>query len=104
LPGGPLIDQSFDRVIPTHVISGCNLLDFHARVHAALAVGWIHKPVGLAVERNYGEGQIVVSTFRLLRDAPGADPTATTLFDALVTLALNKPSAPALQPTKLESA
>lgn len=104
VPGGPLIDQSFDRVIPTHVISGCNLLDFHARVHAALAVGWIHKPVGLAVERNYGEGQIVVSTFRLLRDAPGADPTATTLFDALVTLALNKPSAPALQPTKLESA
>jgi hypothetical protein len=104
LPGGPLIDHSFDRVIPTHVISGCNLLDFHARVHAALAVGWIHKPVGLAVERNYGEGHIVISTFRLLRDAPGVDPTATALFDALVTAALNKSATPTLQTPKFESA
>jgi hypothetical protein len=104
LPGGPLIDQTFDRVIPTHVISGCNLLDFHARVHAALAVGWIHKPVGLVVERNYGEGHIVISTLRLLRDPPGADPTATALFDALATAALNRTAAPLLQTEKLESA
>ncbi len=104
LPGGPLIDHVFDRVIPTHVISGCNLLDFHARVHAALAVGWIHKPVGLAVERNYGEGHIVISTFRLLRDPPGADPTATALFDALLTAALNKSAAPTLHPAGFASA
>jgi hypothetical protein len=104
LPGGPLIDQTFDRVIPTHVISGCNLLDFHARVHAALAVGWIHKPVGLAVERDYGEGRIVISTLRLLRDAPGADPTATTLFDALTAVTLNNAILRAPQPEKLESA
>ncbi|WP_424361396.1 glycoside hydrolase family 2 protein [Methylocystis parvus] len=104
LPGGPMIDHSFDRVIPTHVISGCNLLDFHARVHAALAVGWIHKPVGLAVERNYGEGHIVISTFRLLRDAPGADPTATALFDALIAAAAANLAVPALEPAKLESA
>jgi hypothetical protein len=104
LPGGPMIDQTFDRVIPTHVISGCNLLDFHARVHAALAVGWIHKPVGLAVERNYGEGHIVISTFRMMRDPPGADPTATALFDALIAAAGANLSVPALQPAKLESA
>jgi hypothetical protein len=99
LPGGPLIDQSFDRVIPTHVISGCNLLDFHARVHAAQAVGWIHKPVGLAVERNYGEGHIVISTFRLLRDPPNADPTAAALLEALLATAANRlaePERPAL--------
>ncbi|MDJ0449078.1 sugar-binding domain-containing protein [Methylocystis sp. JR02] len=105
LPGGPMIDQTFDRVIPTHVISGCNLLDFHARVHAALAVGWIHKPVGLAVERFYGEGHIVISTFRLLRDPASADPTATVLFDALVAMAAKKSeTTPAVEPTKLESA
>jgi Glycosyl hydrolases family 2/Glycosyl hydrolases family 2, sugar binding domain/Glycosyl hydrolases family 2, TIM barrel domain len=104
LPGGPLIDQTFDRVIADHVISGCNLLDFHARVHAALAVGWIHKPVGLAVERNYGEGHIVISTFRLLRDAPGADPTATTLLDALVATAFNRMAAPQAEPARMESA
>ncbi|QGM96349.1 glycoside hydrolase family 2 protein [Methylocystis parvus] len=104
LPGGPMIDQTFDRVIPTYVISGCNLLDFHARVHAALAVGWIHKPVGLAVERNYGEGAIVISTFRLLRDAPGADPTATALFHALIEAAGANLARAAHQPAKLESA
>ncbi|WP_442754740.1 glycoside hydrolase family 2 protein [Methylocystis sp. JAN1] len=104
LPGGPMIDPSFDRVIPTHVISGCNLLDFHARVHAALAVGWIHRPVGLAVERNYGEGHIVISTFRLLQDPPGADPTATALLDALVATAGGDLPVPAREPAKLESA
>jgi hypothetical protein len=87
LPGGPLLDEPFDRTIPTHVIAGCNLLDFQSRVHAGLVVGWIHKAVALAVERAYGEGRIVVSTFRLFRDAPGADPTATVLLDRLVGLA-----------------
>lgn len=105
LPGGPLIDQTFDRVIADHVISGCNLLDFHARVHAALVVGWIHKPVGLAVERSYGEGRIVISTFRLLRDPPGADPTATTLLDALIATAFGRTALPQRDATaRLESA
>jgi hypothetical protein len=88
LPGGPLIDESFDRVIPEHVIAGCNLLDFQARVHAGLVVGWIHKPVALAVEQPYGRGHLVASTFRLFRDAPGADPTATVLLDSLIALAV----------------
>jgi len=83
LPGGPLIDATFDRVIPDAVISGCNLLDFQARVHAGLVVGWIHKPVALTVERGYGKGRLLASTFRLFRDKPGADPTATVLLDSL---------------------
>ena len=87
LPSGPLLDETFDRVIPTHVITGCNLLDFQARVFGGLVVGWIHKPVALGVERSYGRGRIVASTFRLFRDAPLADPTATILLDSLVELA-----------------
>ena len=87
-PSGPLLDETFDRVIPTHVITGCNLLDFQARVFGGLVVGWIHKPVALGVERSYGRGRLVASTFRLFRDAPGADPTATTLLDAMVALAV----------------
>jgi hypothetical protein len=83
-PGGPMIDETFDRVIPTHVISGCNLLDFQARVHAGLVVGWIHRPVALVVERGYGRGGLMVSTFRLFRDAPGEDPTATVMLAALL--------------------
>jgi hypothetical protein len=88
MPSGPLLDETFDRVLPDAVISGCNLLDFQARVFAGLVVGWIHKPVALGVERSYGRGRLVATTFRLFEDAPGADPTATVLTDALVELAL----------------
>jgi hypothetical protein len=84
VPGTPLLDWSFERIVPTHVIAGCNVIDFHSRVHAGLAVGWIHKPVALAVERGYGRGKIVASTFRLFRDEPGRDPVATLVLRGLV--------------------
>ena len=90
IPGGPLIDEPFDRVIPTHVIAGCNLHDFQSRVQAGLAIGWLHKPVALSVERTYGRGHFVVSTFRLNRDPPGEDPTATLLLKSLVEQAAAK--------------
>lgn len=93
LPGGPLLDEIFDRVLPTKIIAGCNLLDFQARVHAGMVIGWVHKPVALTVERGYGRGRLVVSTFRLFRDAPGADPTATLLLDSLIALSLAEGSA-----------
>lgn len=95
IPGGPLIDGAFDRVIPHHVISGCNLLDFQGRVHAGIVVGWIHKPAALIVERGYGKGRIVASTFRLFVDPPGADPTATVLLRCLTRLAVKPPVAEA---------
>jgi hypothetical protein len=98
LPGGPLIDETFDRVIPRHVIKGCNLLDFQARVHAGLAVGWVHRPVALCVERSYGLGRMVASTFRLLRDAPGADPTATCLLDGMIEIAVGAESREPAEP------
>jgi hypothetical protein len=93
MPGGPLLDETFDRVLPNYIISGCNLLDFQARVHAGLVVGWIHKPVALLVERSYGKGRFVVCTFRLFRDPPGADPTATVLLDSMLALAMAQGSA-----------
>jgi hypothetical protein len=95
IPGGPLLDETFDRVLPMHVITGCNLLDFQARVHGGMVVGWIHKPAALAVERRYGKGRFVASTFRLFRDPPGIDPTATVLLDSLLALALAQGSAAA---------
>jgi hypothetical protein len=102
LPGGPLLDESFDRVIPERVIAGCNLLDFQARVHAGLVVGWVHKPVALAVEQPYGRGHVVASTFRLFRDPAGTDPTATMLLDSLLLLAVGAgqrlDTAPELEP------
>ena len=93
IPGGPLLDETFDRVLPRYVISGCNLLDFQARVHGGLAVGWIHKPAAFIVEHSYGKGRFVVSTFRVFRDEPGTDPTATVLLDSLLALAMAQGSA-----------
>jgi len=84
LPGGPLLDDGFERVIPEHVLTGFTPLDFAARVHAGMTVGWVHKTVALCAERPFGSGNAVFATFRLTRDPPGADPVATTLFDALV--------------------
>ncbi|MCC7361096.1 MAG: hypothetical protein IT317_16550 [Anaerolineales bacterium] len=88
LPGGPLLDHSFDRVIPDYVIAGLMPLDFEANVHAGLLLGWVHKVVALAATMPAGRGQMVVTTFRLLQDAPGADPVATTLLHGLLATAL----------------
>jgi hypothetical protein len=90
LPGGPLLDHSFDRVIPECVLVGFQPWEFEAHVHAGLFVGWIHKPAALAAERRYGRGRAVMTTFQLTQDAPGCDPTATTLLDALIGLTLDK--------------
>ena len=88
LPGGPLLDHSFDGVIPECVLVGFQPWGFEAHVHAGLFVGWIHKPVALAAERHYGKGRAVITTFQLTNDVPGSDPTATTLLDALISLTL----------------
>src|SRR5947207_10313546 len=92
-PAGPCWMKPSTACSRKYIISGCNLLDFQARVHAGLVVGWIHKPVALLVERSYGKGRFVVSTFRLLRDPPGADPTATVLLDSMLALAMAQGSA-----------
>ena len=84
IPGGPLIDETLDSVIPEHVITGCNLMDFQSRVHAGLVVGWIHKPVALVVERPYGKGRVLISTLRFFRDSTAYDPASLAVFDALV--------------------
>jgi hypothetical protein len=88
LPGGPLIDHSFDAVIPETVMTGFGDWDYQASVHAGLVVGWVHRPAALIAERRYGQGRAVMNTFRLGDALLGSDPTATALFDGLVSLAL----------------
>ena len=87
IPGGPLLDESFDRVTPHHVMTGFRAHEYGGKVHAGLVVGWVHKPAALIAERQVGLGGLVASTFRLAGEAPGADPVAAELADALVALA-----------------
>ena len=84
IPGGPMFDLSFDRVVPTHVLGGFEPWEYGGPVQAGLVVGWVHKAAAVIASRRVGRGGLVASTFRLLSDAPGEDPVASALFDALV--------------------
>ena len=87
IPGGPLVDLSFDRVIPRQVLTGFRTWEFGSAVHAGVVVGWVHKPAAFVAERRVGQGALVASTFRLTGEAPGADPVARALTRALLQLA-----------------
>jgi Glycosyl hydrolases family 2, TIM barrel domain/Glycosyl hydrolases family 2, sugar binding domain/Glycosyl hydrolases family 2 len=84
LPGGPLLDLSYDRVVPHHVMTGFRAWEFGGAVHGGLVLGWVHKPAATIADRRVGQGKVLATTFRLLRDAPGDDPVAAVLFDAMV--------------------
>lgn len=87
LPGGPLVDLGYDRVIPHHVLTGFRTWEFGGPVHAGVVVGWCHKPAALIAERRVGRGALLATTFRLLAEPAGTDPVGTTLTDALLAMA-----------------
>ncbi len=87
IPGGPLVDLSFDRVIPHHVMTGFRTWEYGGAVRSGVVVGWVHKPAAMIAERAVGRGGLVAATFRLLTDPPGSDPVAGALFDALIATA-----------------
>ncbi|WP_210529684.1 glycoside hydrolase family 2 protein [Rubellimicrobium arenae] len=88
IPGGPLLDLSFARVIPHQVLTHQRSWEFRGRVHSGTVVGWVHRPAAFVIEKRLGKGKLVISTFRLMRDSFDADPTATALWDGLIDLAL----------------
>jgi hypothetical protein len=65
-------------------MTGFRRWEYDARIHAGLAVGWIHKPAATIVERPFGAGGLVATTFRLTQDPPGEDPVAATLLSTLL--------------------
>jgi hypothetical protein len=86
IPGGPLLDLSFDRVVPDHVLWGSiRPWEYEAGIMpAGVVVGWVHKPAGYIMTRHIGAGRLVMTSFRLTRDPPGQDPVAAALIDRLV--------------------
>ncbi|MCR6672081.1 glycoside hydrolase family 2 protein [Devosia ginsengisoli] len=84
IPGGPIFDLSFSGVVPHHLLTGFRPWEFGNNVHAGMVVGWVHKPAAIIGEKRVGRGGVVATTFRLTSEAPGADPVAAALFDALV--------------------
>jgi hypothetical protein len=90
IPGGPMLDLSFDRVAPVHVLwASVRPWEYEAGIMpSGVVVGWVHKPAGFIMQRRFGRGRLVMSSFRLTRDGPGLDPVATALTDRLVLAAL----------------
>jgi hypothetical protein len=91
IPGGPIFDLSFSGVVPHHLLTGFRPWEFGNNVHAGMVVGWVHKPAAIIGEKRVGRGGVVATTFRLTREAPGVDPVAAALFDALVVAAQQLP-------------
>ena len=84
LPGGPLLDLAYDRVVPRHVLGSLRSWEYGGLVHAGVVVGWVHKVAATILERRIGRGGMVATTFRLMQDEPGTDPVAATLLDGLI--------------------
>lgn len=87
LPGGPMLDLSFERVVPHHVMSGFRTFEYEGSVHGGVVIGWVHKPAVTIAERQIGTGGLVATTFRLTSDPAGTDPVAAALWDALIIMA-----------------
>jgi hypothetical protein len=84
LPGGPLLDLSFEKVVPHHVMTGFRTFEYAGPVHGGLVIGWVHKPAVTIAERRVGRGYLVATTFRLTSHPAGTDPVAAALFDAMI--------------------
>ncbi|GHA33149.1 hypothetical protein GCM10007989_31620 [Devosia pacifica] len=91
IPGGPIFDLSFSEVVPHHLLTGFRPWEFGSNVHAGMVCGWVHKPAAIIGEKRVGRGGVLATTFRLTRSAPGADPLAAVLFDALISTAAELP-------------
>ncbi len=87
IPGGPIFDLSFSDVVPHHLLTGFRPWEFGNNVISGMVCGWVHKPAAIIGEKRVGRGGVVATTFRLTREAAGADPVAAALFDGLVTTA-----------------
>jgi hypothetical protein len=65
LPVEGLVDFALADLTPETVLIGARQFEFAHSVHAALAIGWLHRTVPLVIERPFGDGRLLASTFRL---------------------------------------
>ncbi len=85
LPTGGTVNFAFAGLTPEYVICNFSPRDFAFNVYAGLFVGWLHKPVPTIARRRAGQGEVLVSTFRLSKNLK-TNPLAMYLFAELMTL------------------
>lgn len=94
LPTGGTVNFAFAGLTPEHIICNFSARDFAFNVYAGLFVGWLHKPVPTIARRRVGQGEVLVSTFRLSKNLK-YNPLAKYLFAELMTL-IKAPTAQSL--------
>jgi hypothetical protein len=85
LPTGGVVNFAFAGLTPEYILSNFSSRDFAFGVYAGLFVGWLHKPVPTIARRRAGQGEVLVSTFRLTKNLQ-INPLARYLFAGLMRL------------------
>jgi len=85
IPTGGAVNFAFAGLTPEHIIGGFSPRDFAFNVYAGLFIGWLHRPVPTIARRSVGQGEVLISTFRLSRNLE-TNPLAMYLFAELMRL------------------
>jgi Glycosyl hydrolases family 2, sugar binding domain/Glycosyl hydrolases family 2/Glycosyl hydrolases family 2, TIM barrel domain len=86
LPGGPLLEMEWAKLMPDAVVAGLPLWVQSDHSWAGLAVGWLHKAVSLLTVMPYGRGQILITTFKINATTLAGDAIAQALFAGMLQL------------------
>jgi hypothetical protein len=85
IPTEGVMNFAFADLTPEYVIHGFSPRDFALDVFAGLFVGWLHKPIPTIARKRVGQGELLVSTFRLSKNLE-TNPLAKYLFFELLKL------------------
>jgi hypothetical protein len=83
LPGGPMLDEHWSRLLPNHVLTGFPSTAFGGLVNAGVAVGWLHHAAAFVKRSFLGNGWLTVSTFDLTSSQVHDNPLAPHLLKVL---------------------
>jgi hypothetical protein len=75
----------FEAVMPERAIVGLPFEDpaIHGDLLAGSVAGWVHHPTADTIQFRFGQGRVVMTTFRL-GSTVGLDPIGTAMFDDLI--------------------
>jgi hypothetical protein len=83
LPGGPMLDEHWSGLLPSHVLTGFPSTAFGGLVDAGVAAGWLHHAAAFVKRSFLGNGWLTVSTFDLTSPQAHENPLAPHLMKAL---------------------
>jgi hypothetical protein len=83
LPNGPMLDEHWTGIMPTHVLTGFPSTAFGGLVDSGVAVGWLNLAAGFSKRSFLGKGWITVATFDLTSAQAAENPLGAHLLRAI---------------------